>query len=79
MYECGFKAGVVCFLLTRVISPYSQEEDPSSSSSEEEQGDQKQNEELYGKAVCVDAVLTTDKKKSSWYPALVSHWSLWYT
>ncbi|KAI2658130.1 AT-rich interactive domain-containing protein 4B [Labeo rohita] len=48
-----------------------QEEESSSSSSEEEEGDQQQNEELYGKVVCVDGVVASDKKKTTWYPALV--------
>ncbi|XP_046885072.1 AT-rich interactive domain-containing protein 4B isoform X3 [Hypomesus transpacificus] len=48
-----------------------QEEESSSSSSEEEEGDQKQNEDLFGKVVCVEAVVTGDKKKTTWYPALV--------
>ncbi|XP_056088619.1 AT-rich interactive domain-containing protein 4B isoform X3 [Rhinichthys klamathensis goyatoka] len=48
-----------------------QEEESSSSSSEEEEGDQQQNEGLYGKVVCVDGVVTSDKKKTTWYPALV--------
>ncbi|XP_062375046.1 AT-rich interactive domain-containing protein 4B isoform X2 [Sardina pilchardus] len=49
-----------------------QEEESSSSSSEEEEGDQRQNEDLFGKVVCVDTVATGDKKKTtSWYPALV--------
>ncbi|XP_076141624.1 AT-rich interactive domain-containing protein 4B isoform X1 [Alosa pseudoharengus] len=49
-----------------------QEEESSSSSSEEEEGDQRQNEDLFGKVVCVDVVATGDKKKTtSWYPALV--------
>ncbi|XP_016104740.1 AT-rich interactive domain-containing protein 4B-like, partial [Sinocyclocheilus grahami] len=48
-----------------------QEEESSSSSSEEEEGDQLQNEELYGKVVCVHGVVTSDKKKTTWYPALV--------
>ncbi|XP_051945506.1 AT-rich interactive domain-containing protein 4B-like isoform X1 [Xyrauchen texanus] len=48
-----------------------QEEESSSSSSEEEEGDQRQNEELYGKVVCVEGVASSDKKKTTWYPALV--------
>lgn len=44
----------------------------SSSSSEEEESDQRQNEDLFGKVVCVDGVATGDKKKTTWYPALVS-------
>ncbi|XP_041865701.1 AT-rich interactive domain-containing protein 4B isoform X2 [Melanotaenia boesemani] len=48
-----------------------QEEELSSSSSEEEESDQRQNEDLFGKVVCVDGVTTGDKKKTTWYPALV--------
>ncbi|XP_062256394.1 AT-rich interactive domain-containing protein 4B isoform X1 [Platichthys flesus] len=48
-----------------------QEEEASSSSSEEEESDQRQNEEMFGKVVCVEGVTTGDKKKSTWYPALV--------
>ncbi|KAJ8285034.1 hypothetical protein COCON_G00038840 [Conger conger] len=48
-----------------------QEEDTSSSSSEEEEGDQRQNDELLGKVVCVDAVSVGDKKTPLWYPAMV--------
>ncbi|XP_031435192.1 AT-rich interactive domain-containing protein 4B isoform X1 [Clupea harengus] len=48
-----------------------QEEESSSSSSEEEEGDQRQNDDLFGKVVCVEVVATGDKKKTSWYPALV--------
>uniref|UniRef100_H3DGW8 AT-rich interaction domain 4B n=1 Tax=Tetraodon nigroviridis TaxID=99883 RepID=H3DGW8_TETNG len=48
-----------------------QEEELSSSSSEEEEGDQRQNEDLFGKVVCVEGVPTGDKKKTTWYPALV--------
>uniref|UniRef100_UPI0037E76BFC AT-rich interactive domain-containing protein 4B isoform X2 n=1 Tax=Semicossyphus pulcher TaxID=241346 RepID=UPI0037E76BFC len=48
-----------------------QEEELSSSSSEEEESDQRQNEDLFGKVVCVDGVVTGDKKKTTWYPALV--------
>lgn len=51
---------------------HSQEEELSSSSSEEEESDQRQNEDLFGKVVCVEGVSTGDKKKSTWYPALVS-------
>lgn len=55
------------------MSFVSQEEESSSSSSEEEEGDQRQNEDLFGKVVCVETVATGDKKKTtSWYPALVS-------
>ncbi|KAG7492925.1 hypothetical protein MATL_G00019350 [Megalops atlanticus] len=48
-----------------------QEEESSSSSSEEEEGDQRLNDELLGKVVCVDCVAAGDKKKAPWYPALV--------
>ncbi|XP_070833339.1 AT-rich interactive domain-containing protein 4B isoform X6 [Chaetodon trifascialis] len=48
-----------------------QEEELSSSSSEEEESDQRQNEDLFGKVVCVEGVATGDKKKTTWYPALV--------
>uniref|UniRef100_A0A671VQV4 AT-rich interactive domain-containing protein 4B n=1 Tax=Sparus aurata TaxID=8175 RepID=A0A671VQV4_SPAAU len=48
-----------------------QEEEMSSSSSEEEESDQRQNEDLFGKVVCVEGVTTGDKKKTTWYPALV--------
>ncbi|XP_069395380.1 AT-rich interactive domain-containing protein 4B isoform X7 [Paralichthys olivaceus] len=48
-----------------------QEEELSSSSSEEEESDQRQNEDMFGKVVCVEGVTTGDKKKSTWYPALV--------
>ncbi|XP_057703551.1 AT-rich interactive domain-containing protein 4B isoform X1 [Corythoichthys intestinalis] len=48
-----------------------QEEDLSSSSSEEEESDQRQNEDLFGKVVCVEGVSMGDKKKPTWYPALV--------
>lgn len=51
---------------------HSQEEDLSSSSSEEEESDQRQNEDLFGKVVCVEGVAMGDKKKTTWYPALVS-------
>ncbi|XP_053535533.1 AT-rich interactive domain-containing protein 4B isoform X2 [Ictalurus punctatus] len=47
-----------------------QEEESSSSSSEEEDGDPQQNEELYGKVVGVEGVVTGDKKKTLWFPAL---------
>ncbi|XP_061816619.1 AT-rich interactive domain-containing protein 4B isoform X1 [Nerophis lumbriciformis] len=49
-----------------------QEEDLSSSSSEEEESDQRQNEDLFGKVVCVEGVAAGDKKKTTWYPALVT-------
>ncbi|XP_032396587.1 AT-rich interactive domain-containing protein 4B isoform X7 [Etheostoma spectabile] len=48
-----------------------QEEELSSSSSEEEESDQRQNEDLFGKVVCVEGVATGEKKKTTWYPALV--------
>ncbi|XP_069001140.1 AT-rich interactive domain-containing protein 4B isoform X4 [Embiotoca jacksoni] len=48
-----------------------QEEELSSSSSEEEESDQRQNEDLFGKVVCVEGVTAGDKKKTTWYPALV--------
>lgn len=48
-----------------------QEEELSSSSSEEEDSDQRQNEDLFGKVVCVEGVVSGDKKKTMWYPALV--------
>ncbi|XP_077960157.1 AT-rich interactive domain-containing protein 4B isoform X12 [Gasterosteus aculeatus] len=48
-----------------------QEEELSSSSSEEEESDQRQNEDLFGKVVCVEGVACADKKKTTWYPALV--------
>ncbi|CAL8258140.1 unnamed protein product [Lota lota] len=48
-----------------------QEEQSSSSSSEEEESEQQQNEELFGKVVCVEGVTVGDKKKTTWYPALV--------
>ncbi|KAL6101619.1 arid4b [Pungitius sinensis] len=48
-----------------------QEEELSSSSSEEEESDQRQNEDLFGKVVCVEGVACGDKKKTTWYPALV--------
>uniref|UniRef100_A0A3P9JUG3 Translocase of outer mitochondrial membrane 20 n=1 Tax=Oryzias latipes TaxID=8090 RepID=A0A3P9JUG3_ORYLA len=47
------------------------EEESSSSSSEEEENDQRQNEDLFGKVVMVEGVTSSDKKKPSWYPALV--------
>lgn len=53
-------------------SLHSQEEESSSSSSEEEENDQRQNEDLFGKVVMVEGVTGSDKKKPSWYPALVS-------
>ncbi|XP_061766610.1 AT-rich interactive domain-containing protein 4B isoform X2 [Nerophis ophidion] len=49
-----------------------QEEDLSSSSSEEEESDQRQNEDLFGKVVFVEGVAAGDKKKTTWYPALVT-------
>ncbi|XP_060781484.1 AT-rich interactive domain-containing protein 4B isoform X3 [Neoarius graeffei] len=48
-----------------------QEEESSSSSSEDDDGDSQQNEELYGKVVCVEGVATEDKKKALWFPGLV--------
>nr|XP_046210901.1 AT-rich interactive domain-containing protein 4B-like [Oncorhynchus gorbuscha] len=52
-----------------------QEEEPSSSSSEEEESDRRQNEELFGKVVCVEgsSASTGDwkNKTTAWYPALV--------
>ncbi|XP_070976293.1 AT-rich interactive domain-containing protein 4B-like [Oncorhynchus clarkii lewisi] len=52
-----------------------QEEEPSSSSSEEEESDGRQNEELFGKVVCVEggSASTGDwkNKTTAWYPALV--------
>uniref|UniRef100_A0A1A7YWJ3 AT-rich interactive domain-containing protein 4B n=1 Tax=Iconisemion striatum TaxID=60296 RepID=A0A1A7YWJ3_9TELE len=48
-----------------------QEEELSSSSSEEEESDQRLNEDLFGKVVCVEGVATGDKKKTTWYPAVV--------
>ncbi|XP_056291407.1 AT-rich interactive domain-containing protein 4B isoform X2 [Pseudoliparis swirei] len=47
-----------------------QEEELSSSSSEEE-SNKRQNEDLFGKVVCVEGVATGEKKKTTWYPALV--------
>ncbi|GLD72028.1 AT-rich interactive domain-containing protein 4B isoform X1 [Lates japonicus] len=55
----------------RVFHCATQEEELSSSSSEEEESDQRQNEDLFGKVVCVEGVATGDKKKTTWYPALV--------
>ncbi|XP_077350512.1 AT-rich interactive domain-containing protein 4B isoform X1 [Festucalex cinctus] len=49
-----------------------QEEDLSSSSSEDEESDQRQNADLFGKVVCVEGVAIGDKKKTTWYPALVT-------
>uniref|UniRef100_A0A8C7PAV0 ARID domain-containing protein n=1 Tax=Oncorhynchus mykiss TaxID=8022 RepID=A0A8C7PAV0_ONCMY len=52
-----------------------QEEEPSSSSSEEEESDGRQNEELFGKVVCVEggSASTGDwkNKTTAWYPAVV--------
>uniref|UniRef100_A0A8C6SYY6 Translocase of outer mitochondrial membrane 20 n=1 Tax=Neogobius melanostomus TaxID=47308 RepID=A0A8C6SYY6_9GOBI len=48
-----------------------QEEELSSSSSEEEDSDQRPNEDLFGKVVCVEGVATGDKRRTTWYPALV--------
>lgn len=44
----------------------------SSSSEEEEESDQRPNEDLFGKVVCVEGAAPGDKKKAAWYPALVS-------
>ncbi|XP_033873391.3 AT-rich interactive domain-containing protein 4B isoform X1 [Acipenser ruthenus] len=46
------------------------EEESSSSSSEEDEGGRRLNDELLGKVVCVEYT-SADKKKASWYPALV--------
>lgn len=59
-------------------SLHSQEEESSSSSSEEEENDQRQNEDLFGKVVMVEGVTGSDKKKPSWYPALVSGHIIFY-
>ncbi|XP_055791930.1 AT-rich interactive domain-containing protein 4B isoform X3 [Salvelinus fontinalis] len=52
-----------------------QEEESSSSSSEEEDSDGRQNEDLYGKVVCVEVgpASTADRKSktTAWFPALV--------
>ncbi|KAL0983665.1 hypothetical protein UPYG_G00130990 [Umbra pygmaea] len=51
-----------------------QEEVSSSSSSEEDEGDGTQDEELFGKVVCVEASASPGDKKNkstTWYPALV--------
>ncbi|KAL4641360.1 AT-rich interactive domain-containing protein 4B-like isoform X1 [Arapaima gigas] len=48
-----------------------QEEESSSSSSEEEETDQQLSDELLGKVVCVEGVVTPDKRRTTWYPALV--------
>uniref|UniRef100_A0AAV2JNP9 ARID domain-containing protein n=1 Tax=Knipowitschia caucasica TaxID=637954 RepID=A0AAV2JNP9_KNICA len=48
-----------------------QEEELSSSSSEDEDSDQRPNEDLFGKVVCVEGVVTGDKRRTTWYPALV--------
>ncbi|XP_064817423.1 AT-rich interactive domain-containing protein 4B-like, partial [Oncorhynchus masou masou] len=52
-----------------------QEEEPSSSSSEEEESDGRQNEELFGKVVCVEGGSASagdwKNKTTAWYPALV--------
>ncbi|XP_072293397.1 AT-rich interactive domain-containing protein 4B isoform X2 [Eucyclogobius newberryi] len=47
------------------------EEELSSSSSDEEDGNQRPNQDLFGKVVCVEGVVTGDKRKTTWYPALV--------
>nr|XP_015218294.1 PREDICTED: AT-rich interactive domain-containing protein 4B [Lepisosteus oculatus]XP_015218295.1 PREDICTED: AT-rich interactive domain-containing protein 4B [Lepisosteus oculatus] len=46
------------------------EEEETSSSSEEEEGDGRVGDELLGKVVCVECA-AAEKKKASWYPALV--------
>uniref|UniRef100_A0A674BYV6 AT-rich interaction domain 4B n=1 Tax=Salmo trutta TaxID=8032 RepID=A0A674BYV6_SALTR len=52
-----------------------QEEESSSSSSEEEDSDGRQNEDLYGKVVCVEvgpaSIADRKTKTTAWYPALV--------
>ncbi|KAM6956313.1 AT-rich interactive domain-containing protein 4B [Aplochiton taeniatus] len=55
----------------RRSNPVQEEESSSSSSEEEEESDQRQNEDLFGKVVCVEGVPSGDKKKTMWYPALV--------
>lgn len=67
-------SNLIFFFPLTIRSP---EEELSSSSSEEEESDQRQNEDLFGKVVCVEGVSAGDKKKGSWYPALVS--SRWQT
>lgn len=51
------------------------EEESSSSSSDEDEDDRKQIDELLGKVVCVDYV-SLDKKKTLWFPALVSSFNI---
>lgn len=51
------------------------EEESSSSSSDEDEDDRKQVDELLGKVVCVDYI-SLDKKKTLWFPALVSRSSV---
>lgn len=51
------------------------EEESSSSSSDEDEDDRKQVDELLGKVVCVDYI-SLDKKKTLWFPALVSSFSI---
>ncbi|XP_041108825.1 AT-rich interactive domain-containing protein 4B isoform X4 [Polyodon spathula] len=46
------------------------EEESSSSSSEEDEGGRRLNDDLLGKVVCVECT-SAEKKKASWYPALV--------
>lgn len=58
---------MICFLWN-----YRQEEESSSSSSEDD-NDPQQNEDLYGKVVGVEGVATGDKKKTLWFPAMVSN------
>ncbi|KAK7901958.1 hypothetical protein WMY93_018727 [Mugilogobius chulae] len=60
------------FLIALSLCGLDQEEELSSSSSEEEDGDQRPNEDLFGKVVCVEGVVTGDKRKTTWYPALCS-------
>lgn len=57
-------------LLSPVSHP-SQEDETTSSSSEEEEADQRLNEELLGKVVCVESVAPGDRKRTAWYPAVV--------
>lgn len=59
-------------LLFSLLRP---EEESSSSSSDEDEDDRKQIDELLGKVVCVDYV-SLDKKKTLWFPALVSNFSI---
>ncbi|XP_018606613.2 AT-rich interactive domain-containing protein 4B-like isoform X2 [Scleropages formosus] len=48
-----------------------QEEESSSSSSEEEEAERPQNDDLLGKVVCVECVGPCERKRTTWYPALV--------